>query len=64
VVFAEASPLGSTDYTREFPGADSSYHAAAGYGGCEILVEAIRRAGTRDGEKLREAVLKIDRNTA
>ena len=25
-------------YKREFPGADFSYHAAAGYGGCEILV--------------------------
>jgi branched-chain amino acid transport system substrate-binding protein len=50
-------------YKREFPGADSSYHSAAGYGGCEILVEAIRRAGSLDSEKLREAILKIDRNT-
>jgi branched-chain amino acid transport system substrate-binding protein len=50
-------------YKREFPGADSSYHAAAGYGGCEILVEAIRRAGSLDGDKLREAILRIDRNT-
>jgi branched-chain amino acid transport system substrate-binding protein len=50
-------------YKREFPGADSSYHAAAGYGGCEILVEAIRRAGSLDGDKLREAILGIDRNT-
>jgi len=50
-------------YKREFPGADSSYHAAAGYGGCEILVEAIRRAGSLDSKKLREAILKLDRNT-
>jgi branched-chain amino acid transport system substrate-binding protein len=50
-------------YKREFPGADSSYHAAAGYGGCEILVEAIRRAGSLDSEKLRDAILKLDRNT-
>jgi branched-chain amino acid transport system substrate-binding protein len=50
-------------YKREFPGADSSYHAAAGYGGCEILVEAIRRAGSLDGDKLREAILRVDRNT-
>ncbi len=50
-------------YKREFPGADSSYHSAAGYGGCEILVEAIRRAGSLDSEKLREAILKMDRNT-
>jgi branched-chain amino acid transport system substrate-binding protein len=51
-------------YRRAFPGADSSYHAAAGYGGCEILVEAVRRAGSLGGDKLRENILKLDRNTA
>jgi branched-chain amino acid transport system substrate-binding protein len=50
-------------YRKEFPGADSSYHAAAGYGGCEILVEAVRRAGSLDSEKLRQALLTLDRNT-
>ncbi len=50
-------------YKREFPGADSSYHSAAGYGGCEILVEAIRRAGSLDSGRLREAILTMDRNT-
>ena len=50
-------------YRREFPGADLSFHSAAGYGGCQILVEAIRRAGSLDGEKLREAILKMDHNT-
>jgi branched-chain amino acid transport system substrate-binding protein len=50
-------------YKKEFPGADLSYHSAAGYGGCQILVEAIRRAGSLDSGKLREAILKIDRNT-
>ena len=50
-------------YKRAFPGADSSYHSAAGYGGCEILVEAIRRAGSLDSEKLRDAILKLDHNT-
>ena len=50
-------------YKREFPGADSSYHAAAGYAGCEILVEALRRAGRLDNETLRDAILKMDRNT-
>ena len=50
-------------YKREFPGADFSYHAAAGYGGCEVLVEAVRRAGSLDSKKLREAILKLDRNT-
>jgi branched-chain amino acid transport system substrate-binding protein len=50
-------------YKKEFPGADLSYHSAAGYGGCQILVEAIRRAGSLDSGKLREAILKTDRNT-
>mgnify|MGYP001567995248 CR=1 FL=1 len=48
---------------KEFPGADLSHHSASGYGGCQILVEAIRRAGSLDSEKLREAVLKMDHNT-
>jgi branched-chain amino acid transport system substrate-binding protein len=50
-------------YTGEFPGADLSYHSAAGYGGCEILVEAIKRAGSLDSETLRDAILRLDRNT-
>jgi branched-chain amino acid transport system substrate-binding protein len=50
-------------YRKEFAGADLTYHAAAGYGGCEILVKVIRRAGSLDGDKLREAISRIDRNT-
>jgi branched-chain amino acid transport system substrate-binding protein len=50
-------------YTMEFPGRDLSYHSAGGYGGCQVLVEAIKRAGSLDGEKIREAVLKLDINT-
>jgi branched-chain amino acid transport system substrate-binding protein len=49
-------------YRKEYPGADLSYHSAAGYGGCEVLLEAIRRAGSLDGEKVRAAVLKLDYN--
>jgi branched-chain amino acid transport system substrate-binding protein len=52
------------DHTREFVGADLSYHTAAGYGGCQILLEALRRAGALDGEKVRDAILKLDINTA
>ena len=51
-------------YRKEFPGADLSYHSAAGYGGCQILVEAIRRAGSLNSEKLRDAILKMDHSTA
>jgi branched-chain amino acid transport system substrate-binding protein len=50
-------------YKKEFPGADLSYHSAAGYGGCQIVVEAIRRARSLDSGKLRDAILKMDRNT-
>jgi branched-chain amino acid transport system substrate-binding protein len=50
-------------HRKEFPGADLSYHTAAGYGGCQILVEAIRRAGSLDGESLRDAILKMNHNT-
>jgi branched-chain amino acid transport system substrate-binding protein len=50
-------------YKREFPGADLSSLSAGGYGGCQILVDAIRRAGSLDSEKLREAILKMDHNT-
>jgi branched-chain amino acid transport system substrate-binding protein len=36
---------------------------AVGYCGCQILVEAIRRVGSLDSEKLRDAILKMDHNT-
>jgi branched-chain amino acid transport system substrate-binding protein len=49
-------------YRREFPGADLSYHSAGGYSGCEVLLEAFRRAGSLDGEKVRAAILKLDFN--
>jgi branched-chain amino acid transport system substrate-binding protein len=50
-------------HRKEFPGADLSFFSAAGYGGCQILVEAIRRAGSLDSGKLRETILKMDYNT-
>jgi branched-chain amino acid transport system substrate-binding protein len=50
-------------YRKEFPDAELSYHSAAGYGGCQVLMEAIRRAGSLESEKLRDAILKLDFNT-
>jgi branched-chain amino acid transport system substrate-binding protein len=50
-------------YKKEFPGADLSYHSAGGYAGCQIIVEAIKRAGSLDGDKIREAILKMDFDT-
>src|SRR5215831_7009162 len=54
--FAEA-------YKKEFPGADLSYHSAGGYGGCQVLVEAIKRAGSLGGEQVRTAILNMNLNT-
>jgi branched-chain amino acid transport system substrate-binding protein len=48
---------------REYPGADLSYHTAAGYAGCQVLTEAVKRAGSLDGEKVRDAILKLNFNT-
>ncbi|HEY7365772.1 MAG TPA: amino acid ABC transporter substrate-binding protein [Methylomirabilota bacterium] len=50
-------------HRKEFAGAELSYHSAAGYGSCQVLVEAIRRAGSLDREKIRDAMLAMDLNT-
>jgi branched-chain amino acid transport system substrate-binding protein len=50
-------------YRKDYPGADFSYHSAGGYAGCEVLIEAIKRAGSVDGEKVRAAILKLDYHT-
>jgi len=50
-------------HRKEFPGAQLSYHSGAGYGGCQVLVAAIKRAGSLDGDKVRDAILKLDVNT-
>jgi len=50
-------------HKKEFPGADLSYHTAQGYGGCQVFVEAVRRAGSLDGEKVRAAILNMSLNT-
>jgi branched-chain amino acid transport system substrate-binding protein len=47
-------------YRKEYPGADFSYHSAGGYAGCEVLIEAIKRAGSVDGEKMRAEILNLD----
>ena len=43
---------------KEFPGASSN-----AYGACQILVEAVRRVGSLDGAKLRDAISRMDHNT-
>jgi branched-chain amino acid transport system substrate-binding protein len=50
-------------HAKEYVGADLSYQTAAGYGGCQIFLEAVKRAGSLDGEKIRETILKMDLHT-
>jgi len=50
-------------HRKEFPGAELSYHSAAGYAGCQVLLEAIRRAGSLDGARIRDAIRHMDLNT-
>ena len=50
-------------YRREFPGANLSVQSANGYAMCQILVEATKRAGSLDGARIRDAILKLDLNT-
>ena len=50
-------------YTKRFKH-EPSYHAAAGYGGCLVYVEAAKRAGTLDSDKVRDELLKLKMKTA
>jgi len=51
-------------HRKEFPGADLSYQTVEGYGACRILVEAARRAGSLDADRMRDVLLKLETNTA
>jgi branched-chain amino acid transport system substrate-binding protein len=51
-------------HRKEFPGTDDpTYHTAEGYAACQILVEAVKRAGSLASGKLRETILKLEINT-
>src|SRR5438552_2690036 len=49
-------------YKKEF-GHEPSYHSAAGYAGCLIYAEAVKRAGTLDADRVREQLLKLEMRT-
>lgn len=49
-------------YQKEYSKAPS-FHAAGAYGSCQIFMEAARRAGSLDSEKLREQLLKLKMKT-
>ena len=51
-------------HNKEFPGAGFSYQTVAGYGACQIFLEAVKRAGSLDGERVRNEILKLDTHTA
>ena len=50
-------------HKKEFPGADLSYQSTAGYAGCQIFLEAVKRAGSLDSGKVRDVILKMDLHT-
>lgn len=52
------------DHEKQFPGAGLSYQTAAAFGGCQILLDAIRRAGSLDRDKIRSEIQKFDGYTA
>jgi branched-chain amino acid transport system substrate-binding protein len=45
-------------YRKEFK-REPVYHAAAGYSGCQVFAEGVRRAGSLDAERLRQALLAL-----
>jgi branched-chain amino acid transport system substrate-binding protein len=49
-------------YKKDF-GHEPSYHSAAGYAGCVIYAEAVKRAGSLDADKVREQLLKLETKT-
>ena len=51
-------------YKAKFKGQEPSYHTAAGYAGCLIYAEAVKKAGTLDADKVRDQLLKMEIRTA
>jgi len=49
---------------KEFRDADMSYQTAEAYGACQVFTEAVRRAGSLGADRIRDAILKMDINTA
>ncbi len=49
-------------YQKKF-GHEPVYHSAAGYAGCVIYAEAVKRAGALDSDKVRDQLLKLETRT-
>ena len=50
-------------YKAKFKGQEPSYHTAAGYAGCLIYAEAVKKAGSLDADKVRDQLLKLETRT-
>jgi branched-chain amino acid transport system substrate-binding protein len=50
-------------YKKEF-NHEPSYHSTAGYAGCLIYAEGVKRANSLDADKVREQLLKLEMRTA
>jgi branched-chain amino acid transport system substrate-binding protein len=50
-------------YKRKFR-REPAYHAAAGYGGCLVYLEAVKRAGSLESDKVRAELLRLEWKTA
>src|SRR5207253_3166383 len=49
-------------YKKEF-NHEPSYHSAAGYAGCLIYAEGVKRANSLDADRVREQLLKLEMRT-
>jgi branched-chain amino acid transport system substrate-binding protein len=49
-------------YRKEFT-QEPSYHSAAGYGGCMLYAEAVKKVGALDAEKVRDTLLALKTRT-
>jgi branched-chain amino acid transport system substrate-binding protein len=49
-------------YVKQFK-QEPSYHSAAGYAGCMVYAEGVKKAGTLDADKIREALLALKTRT-
>jgi branched-chain amino acid transport system substrate-binding protein len=52
-----------TAYKKKFKH-EPSYHSAAGYAGCLLYADAVKKAGSLDADKVREQLLKMETRTA
>jgi branched-chain amino acid transport system substrate-binding protein len=52
-----------TAYKKRFKH-EPSYHSAAGYAGCLLYADAVKKAGSLDADKVREQLLKMETRTA